>query len=151
MIVFDLEEKPGVWFDLYGDGRVQLRAISADDWKEIRKQTVKKKVEYKRVEGKAERFPVEEVNEDLQNELFWDKTIQSWDGFSIKIKKDGKTEIVNCIPENCTSDLKFLLMMRSPKFAKFVGECLKQLTEDETKQAEQAEKNLLPSQSGDLG
>ena len=131
MTVFNLEEKPGAWFELEGGGRVQLRSISADDWKVIRKQTVKREVDFKRIDGKAERFEFEKVNDDLQNELFWDHVIQSWENFI-----DSKGEKIPCTKEN-----KILLMSRSAKFVKFVSECLKQMADDDAAQAEALEKN----------
>jgi len=130
MTVFNLE-KQGVFFDMEGGGRVQLRFIDIEDWRAIRKQTIKKKVEYKRIEGKAERFDVEEVNEDLQNELFWDQSIVSWENFV-----DGNGKEIPCTKEN-----KILLMSKSVKFAQFIGDCIKQMADDEKFQAEQSEKN----------
>ena len=129
--VFNLDEKTGFWFDMEGGGRLQLRTIDVTDWKAIRNRTVKKKVDFKKVEGTPGRFEFEEVNEDLQNELFWDQVIVSWENFF-----DSKGSPIPCTKEN-----KILLMSRSVKFAKFVGDCLKQMAEDEAIQAEQAEKN----------
>lgn len=130
--VFDLESKQGVWFEMEGGGKVQLRTINADDFKAIRKQTVKKRVDFKRIEGKAERFEYDDVNEDLQNELFWDQIIVDWENF-----KNGKGEEIPCTKEN-----KTLLMTRSTKFSTFVVENLKTLTDSETEQAEKTEANL---------
>jgi hypothetical protein len=131
MTVFDLSENPGVWFDMEGGGRVQLKTLAAEDLKAIRKQSAKKRVEYKRIEGKAERFDVEDVDEDAQNQLFWDHVIMSWEKFF-----DSKGEPIPCTKEN-----KVLLMQRSIKFARFVTEAMKTLSEDETAQAEATEKN----------
>jgi hypothetical protein len=131
MTVFDLSENPGVWFDMEGGGRVQLKTLAAEDLKAIRKQSAKKRVEYKRIEGKAERFDVEDVDEDAQNQLFWDHVIMSWEKFF-----DSKGEPIPCTKEN-----KVLLMQRSIKFARFVTEALRTLSEDETAQAEATEKN----------
>jgi len=105
--------------------------MTADTLKAIRKQTVKKRAEYKRVEGKAERFDVEEVNEDLQNELFWDHIIMAWEQCF-----DPKG-----VPIPCTKENKILLMSRSAKFATFIGDALKTLGEAEAVQAAGAEKN----------
>jgi len=131
MTVFLLEESVGVWFDLEGGGRVQLRTMTADALKAIRKQTVKRRVEYKRIDGKAERFDVEEVNEDLQNALFWDHVIAGWENIL-----NGKAEEIPCTREN-----KMLLMTRSAAFARFVGESLATLNADEGTRAEADEKN----------
>jgi len=57
------------------------------------------------------------------------------------LKKDGKAQIIDCTPENCTKELKLLLISRSAKFAKFINESLNTLTDDEAEQQEQAEKN----------
>jgi hypothetical protein len=131
MTTFNLEESPGAWFDLDGGGRVQVRTVSAEAMKRIRSLAVKKRVEYKRVDGKGERFEVEEVNEDLQNELFWDHVLVAWDNLF-----DAKG---NAIP--CTTEAKVLLMARVPKFAAFVGECLTTLNADAAGQAEVEAKN----------
>jgi len=131
MTVLDIEEKAGKWFDMEGGGRVQLRTMTADDLKAIRKKTVKKDVVFRKVEGTPARFETEEVNEDLQNELFWDHVIVDWENLL-----DGKKK-----PITCTKEMKVALMSRSAKFAKFVGESLKVLAEDEAEQAELFEKN----------
>ena len=133
MTVIDLEEKQGAWFDMEGGGKVQLRTLTTDEWKAIRKQTVKQKVDFKKVDGTPGRFPYEEVNEDLQNELFWDAVIVSWEKLF-----DGKGNEIPCTKEN-----KILLMSRSAKFAKVVADGLKIMAEDETAQAEASEKNSL--------
>jgi len=133
MTTFNLDEKTGAWFDMEGGGRVQLRVIDVDDWKAIRKQTVKKKVDFKKVEGTPGRFEFEEVNEDLQNELFWDHIILAWENFF-----DGKGNPIPCTKEN-----KTLLMSKSIKFSRFVADAMTTLAASETTQAEQAEKNLL--------
>lgn len=131
MTVFDLDEQPGVWFDLEGGGRVRIRSMSPETLKAIRKQAVKKRIEYKRVDGKAERFEVEEVNEDLQNELFWDHVIVDWQNFFDR----------NSQPIPCTRENKVLLLSRSAMFGRVLADALKQVSEDEAGQAEAAEKN----------
>lgn len=131
MTVIDVEERTGVWFDMDGGGRVQIRTLTADDMKSIRRQTVKKRTEFKKVDGTPGRFEYEEVNDELQNELFWDRVIVDWSGLY-----DGKGSEIPCTKEN-----KLLLMMRSIKFAKFVGECLKELSDSEAELEELASKN----------
>lgn len=131
MTVFNLEEKQGVWFEMEDGGRVQLHALSTDEFKAIKKQTTKKKVDFKKVEGTPQRFEYEEVNEDLQNELFWDAVIVAWEKLF-----DGKGSIIPCTKEN-----KIMLMNRSVKFAKFVSDGLKTISDSEAGQAAQAEKN----------
>lgn len=131
MTVIDLEETTPKWFEMEGGGRVQLRTISVADFKAIQKQTVKKKVDYKRVEGMPGRFEYEAIDQDLQNELYWDAVIVGWENFT---DKNGKE-----IP--CTKENKVLLMSRSKKFLEFVVESLKTLSEDEAAQQEIERKN----------
>ena len=131
MTVFDLTGEVGKWFELEDGGRIQLKNLTADDLKEIRKQTVKKRVDFKKVDGTPGRFEYEEVDRDLENVLFWEKVIVDWENF-FDIKKK---------PIPCTKENKLLLMGRSQKFIKIVTDFLKVLTEDDSEQAERAEKN----------
>ena len=131
MTVLNIEDKPGIWFEMEGGGRIQLKPMTADTMKTIRKQTVEKKAEYKKVDGKAERFEFESVNEDLQNELFWDHIIVGWEKLF-----DSKNVVIPCTKEN-----KLLLMSRSAKFANFISESLKKINDDEVKEAETTLKN----------
>jgi hypothetical protein len=125
----DFDEISAKWFEMEGGGRLQLRIPSIADWKLIRKQTVRKKVEFKKVDGTPGRFEFEEINEDLQNDLFWDVAIVNFENFT------NKGILIPCTKEN-----KILLMTNS-KFAKFFSESFKTLTEDEAIQAEASEKN----------
>jgi hypothetical protein len=131
MTVFDLEEKPATWFDMEGGGRVQLRAIGAEGWRAIRAQSVKVLPEYRKLDGKWERFEVEKKDDDLQNKLFWDAVIVAWENLY-----DGKGQAIPCTAEN-----KTLLMLTQPKFSRFIGECVDVLTKDESARAEASEKN----------
>jgi len=131
MTVIDLDAKVAKWFEMEGGGRVQLQSISAETFREIQKQTVKKKVDFKKIDGTPARLEYQEVNEDLQNELFWDAVIITWENFV-----DGKGNKIPCTKEN-----KILLMTKSAKFSKFVADSLKELSEDDAKQAEASEKN----------
>ena len=131
MTVLNIEEIAGAWFEMEGGGRVQLRSMTAIAMKAIHRQTVEKKAEYKRVEGKAERFEFETVNDDLQSELFWDYIIVGWENLF-----DSKNTPISCTKEN-----KLLLMSRSAKFANFVSESLKKINDDEAKEAETTLKN----------
>ena len=114
-----------------GGGRVQLKTISVSDFKSIQKKTVRKKVDYQKVGGTPGRFEYEDVDQDLQNELYWDAVIVGWENL---IDKNGKE-----IP--CNRETKTLLMTRSKKFLEFVVESLKTLSEDEAAAQEEAEKN----------
>ena len=131
MTVIDLDEPVGKWFEMEGGGRVQLRTLTADILKAIRKQTVKKKVDFKKVEGTPVRLEYEEINEDLQNELFWEQIIIAWENLF-----DGKGNEIPCTKEN-----KTMLMTRSVKFARFISDSLKILAEDEQRELEASEKN----------
>lgn len=131
MTVFDLEEKPGVWFDMDGGGRVQLKTLNPAAWKQIRAKSVKVVSEYQKLDGKWERFEVERRDDDLQNELFWDAVIVAWEKLF-----DGKGAEIPCTTEN-----KTLLMMTQPKFARFIKECSDTLAADEIARAEASEKN----------
>jgi len=131
MTTFDLEAKPGVWFEMEGGGRVQLKTLGASEWKAIRAKSVKTVSEYQKLDGKWERFEVEKKDDDLQNFLFWDSVIVAWENLL-----DGKGQAIPCTAEN-----KSLLMLTQPKFSKFIGECSEALAKDETDRAEQSEKN----------
>jgi len=130
MTVFDLEAKPGVWFDMDGGGRVQLKTLAAEEWKTIRAKSVKTVPEYQKLDGKWERFEVEKKDDDLQNELFWDAVIVAWENLL-----DGKGQEIPCTAEN-----KTLLMLTQPRFSKFIGECVDTLTKDESARAEASKK-----------
>jgi hypothetical protein len=131
MTVFDLEEKPGTWFDMEGGGKVQLKTLNAAAWKSIRSRSIKTEAEYKKLDGKWERFEVERKDDDLQNQLFWDAVIISWQNLF-----DSKGTEIPCTAEN-----KTLLMMTLPTFSKFIKECSDTLAADEAARAEASEKN----------
>jgi hypothetical protein len=130
-VIDDLDATKERWFVMDGGGRIQLKTISADAFKSIQKQTTKHKVDFKKVEGTPARLEYDEVNTELQNELFWDTVIVAWEDF---FDRDEK-------PIVCNKENKILLMTKSAKFVKFVTDSLKVLSEDETLQAEQTEKN----------
>lgn len=131
MTVFDIEESPGTWFEIDGGGRVQLRIMPSDVLRNIRKQTTRKKVDYKNVDGIVGRFEYTEFNEDLDNLLFWDYVIVAWENLL-----DANNQPIPCTPEN-----KVLLMSRSVKFGEYIGECLKKLNEDAKLRTETLQKN----------
>lgn len=126
------QEITNAWFEMEGGGQIHLQSLTPEIVNEITKQVVKKKIEYKKVEGKAERFVYEDIDNDLQNELFWNYLIVDW-----KDLYDAKQ-----IPIECTKENKILLMRRSKKFADFILESLGKLKELSIQQAEEAEKNL---------
>lgn len=131
MTVIDLESKRGVWFEMDGGGRVQLRTLTAEDLRAIKKATTKKRTEFKKVEGTPGRFEYEEVNDELQNEMFWDRVIVAWENLY-----DGKGGEIPCTKEN-----KVLLVLKSIQFSKFVADSLKELSDAEAEEMGAAEKN----------
>jgi hypothetical protein len=131
MTIIDFEERVENWFEMDGGGRVQIRALTPDDFRDIERQATKKRVEFKKVEGVPARFDVVESNEDLKNELFWDRVIVSWENL---FDRDGK-EIT------CTKENKVMLMLKVPSFASFVADSMSKLIEDRDKQKEIASKN----------
>jgi len=132
MTIFNLQERLPVWFDMDGGGRVQLKSLTGEEWKKIRDKVVKKKVEFKKVEGTPARLTYEDINEDLQNELFWDIIIVDWEKFF-----DSKGTPIPCTKEN-----KILLVTKSAKFISFVTEKLKELNEEEEKEIKEDNANL---------
>jgi hypothetical protein len=131
MTLIDIEDILPRWFEMEGGGRIQLRTISVADFKAIQKQTVRKKVDYKKIEGTPGRFEYEAIDQDLQNELYWDAVIVGWENLIDKNEK----------PIPCTRENKTLLMTRSKKFLEFVVESLKVLAEEEAAQQETERKN----------
>lgn len=126
--IFNLEDlNPGVLFDMEGGGKVRLRVCAGDDFRNIRKQTLKKKVEYKN----GQRHSYEEIDEDLENKLLWDFCIIDWENFF-----DGSGNPIPCTKEN-----KVLLMGKSIKFSRFVLDSLNKLAEINSEQAEAESKN----------
>jgi hypothetical protein len=125
---FDLTDlNPGTWFTMEDGGRVSLRICAGEDYRGIRKQVTKKRVEFKN----GQRYEFQETNEDLLSELLWDFCITGWENFF-----DSKMDPIPCTKEN-----KVLLMGRSIKFSNFVSSCLDQLTESQKVRAEDLEKN----------
>ncbi len=129
MTNIDFDEINAKWFEMESGGRLQLKNPTMTDWKRIRKLTHHKKVEFKKVDGTPGRFEYEEIDEELQNELFWDCAIVNFENFT------NKGVLIPCTKEN-----KVLLMTNS-KFANFFAESFKALVEDEVKREEISEKN----------
>lgn len=133
MPTFDIQGdlNPPTLFEFEDGGKVSLRICAGEDYRQIRRQCVKKKVEFKA----GQRFEYQEINEELMNELLWDFCITGWENFF-----DGKMEPIPCTKEN-----KVLLMGRSVKFSNFVSACLEKLTESQRIREEGLEKNSLSS------
>lgn len=131
MTVIDLKEEVAKWFEMEGGGRVQLRTLSVQEFRDIQKKTVKVKDIYRKVEGTPARFEKTEIDQDLQNELYWDAAIVGWENL---MDRTGE-------PIPCTRENKVLLMTKSKTFLEFVVDSLRQLSEDEADQKEAEEKN----------
>lgn len=134
MTFIDIENK-GYVFEMDGGGVIELRTSTPELWNDIRQKTIKKRVEYKKVDGElaGRRFEYDEVNEKLQSEMLWDYCIVNWENlFSDKEYKK---------PITCTKENKIILMNKSSKFINFVTEKLKELSELETEKEKSAEKN----------
>ncbi len=115
-----------------GDEWVELRNLSVDDFRQLRKKTTTHKVDYWRGDkkGKPHRFEVNEFDEDQLYELMWDKQIVDWN----ILDTDG-----NIIP--CNYDNKLLMVGNSVEFSAWVVDCLNTLAKDELKKKEDLEKN----------
>lgn len=125
---FNLSDlNPGTWMDLSIGGRVCLRVCAGDDLRAIRKECVKRKVEYRG----DKRIVYEDVDEERQLDAIWEFCIRDWEDIC---DQDGT-------PIPCTREMKALFMGKSPDFARAVGECLQNLSEAERARAEEAEKN----------
>jgi len=132
----DLENiNPGTWFDFSdGEGRICLRICAIEDLELIRKQTRKKKIEYKR----GQRFEYEEINNRLEDDKVWDFAIMDWKGVYDADDKEIK----------CTKENKIMLMRQSVEFANFIAKCLEDLEKIIGQENEEAEKNSETSQDG---
>jgi hypothetical protein len=130
---FDLTNlNPGTWFDFEeGGARVCLRVCDGDAMRQIRKKTIKKKAELKKVDNVMQKVVSEETNEDLQSDLIWDYCIVDWEGF-FNVKTDE--------PILCTTENKLLLMGKSVEFSRFVADALGKLRD--TFEGDEAEKNF---------
>ena len=120
---------PSVWFDHpdpNDEARIQLRILPVEELEKIRRKTTTKRVEYRR----GQRFEVEKIDEEQNMKLTWDYCIVDWSGIE---DINGEVE--------CTTENKFQLMRKAPKFASWVTDCLDQLNQDEESRKESAEKN----------
>lgn len=133
MTVFDVGEQAGAWFDLPGGGRVQIRTITPEDWRDIQRATVTYgPPEYPKLDGKFQRFQSEIVDKELQLDMIWDRTILAWEGI---LDRNGKE-----IP--CTSEWKTrLMLMKSPDFRDFYNEKINGMMEADAGAEAVAEKN----------
>lgn len=142
----DLNETKERWFEMDGGGRVMFRTVPASEYRKIQKLTTKHKVDFKKVEGTPARLEYDDVNLELQGELFWDAAIGSWNEFSFRHPETKA--LILCTPETCTKENKIILINCSRKFIAFANESMKKLDEEEKAQAEVAEKNSSPPLNG---
>lgn len=132
MAKFDISGKTEQgWFDVEGGGRVEFRLLSADELKEITKACVKKGVEYPRLDGQFRRFETVDIDNDLFNEMIWDRSIVGWEGLF-----DAQEREIPVTREN-----KCLLMTRIQAFADLHERAMKTLKEATDERAEASEKN----------
>jgi hypothetical protein len=112
-------------------------ALSADEWVEMRRPSVKesrefrKKATKKRVEYKGgQRFDVTDFNDEVWDENFWDAVITNWHINT----PDGS-------PIPCTKENKLLLFYGSPDFLRFLNDCVTKLNSAFESDQEENEKN----------
>lgn len=127
-----VEEAVGTWFEHDDGWKVSLRICSLDELKRIRKQTVKEKFAFKRLDGAPYRVKWDETDEDAQSLMIWDYCIVDWQEM---YDKDGKT------PLPLTAENKVMLMNKSASFAKFVTDSMTKLNEMQEQGKEVSEKN----------
>lgn len=139
--IFNFKDpNPGVWFKFDADdpesGEICIRATNQARRDEIRKKTMKRRVEYKH----GQRFEVTDTDDVLFSEMLWDYSIVDWKGLVDEEEK----------PIPCTTETKTKLMRENVGFAQFVGACITKINEDFEDRAQVVEKNSL-SASADCG
>jgi len=108
-------------------GWVDLRLVSSEEMAKIDTVTIKKRNEYRR----GQRYEVEDTNTKMRNRLLWDAVIVDWGNILDENNKQIK----------CTTDNKEMVMMKSAKFAAFVGQRIETLTDETLATYEIQEKN----------
>jgi hypothetical protein len=111
------DPNPGVWFAFNDDdpetGRICIRVINGEKQQELRKRTVKKRIEYKH----GQRFEYEDRDDEAYSRLLWDYVIMDWE----RLENDDGTSI------ECTAENKNKLMMANVRFGQFVGSCVEKV------------------------
>ena len=134
------DPNPGIWFKFDEEdpnsGEIAIRTLNVAKRHEIRKKTVKKRVEYKH----GQRFEVEDQNEDLFSELLWDYILADWHG--LEEEDTGK-------PIECTTENKVFLMQNNVGFAAFVNQCMEIVNEGIEDRTKAAVGNLQSGQSAE--
>jgi len=138
MTIINTEEKPGVWFEMEGGGRVQLRALGPADWRKILSATeTQKPYLYEPInedgsKGKPVMMTYEYTDKIKRVEMTNDATIVAFENL---FDKNGK-------PIPCNYEQKTNLMsLEDPTFRDFVNEKIKTLQEAEADHVEQVSKN----------
>jgi len=129
---FDMNNlNPGTWFyfddEKPEEGRVCLRVCNGEILDQIDRETVSRKVEYR----KHQRYETEDVDDKKRDLLMWDYVIVDWENLC---DANGKE-----IP--CTAENKAKLMTGSPFFFQFVSDCVDRLNAEQAAIREQEEKN----------
>lgn len=128
-------------FDLKEGGKVTLRLLSEKDMKELTEACVKKTPEYPYLpimkDGKPTgecqyfRFERTEFNQELWNEMSWDRIIVGWEGVATA---DGQS--IETTKEN-----KIALMKKKQSFREDVDAGISALKEQSKTRQEEREKN----------
>lgn len=142
VISIERPKEPTAWFEIGNGGRVQLCILSPETYREIAKRSVKKSVEYARVDGKAERFEVVEEDQEAFARNFWDAVILSWEG--MPPLKDGN--VLECNANNKLAMIEYGKIVdesagEEVKFSDFIQSSLEQFRADEQAREEAARKN----------
>ena len=118
-------------FDLKGGGWVELRLLSLQDIKDMRDACIKTVPEYVLLEGNYQRFERTEINNDLWDEMRWDRSIVAYGDIFDKNEK----------PVPCTKEMKVLLMTKVTEFIQAYTEGMKALKDADNKKYEVTEGN----------
>lgn len=120
---------PGTWFEMEGGGEVCIRLVNHASLREIRKECIKSKVEYKKGFG---RITYEDFDEEKFSHQLWQNGIVDWKGI---YDADTGEEIP------CTDENKVYLCANSVQFLAFFTEKLEELRETNKIETEEEEKN----------
>lgn len=120
----------GVWFSLGDGARIKLRLCTGEQFDKIREQTTEEIEVFKNVEGTPARFDKVKTNTKLENELFWDYVIETWENVA---NEEGILE--------CTKENKIRLINRSPQFVEVLSGLVEKLRKSEVDKQEKTRKN----------
>ena len=112
---------------------IELRNVPIGELRRIRKETIKKEVEYYRPDEsdiRPFRYESEQIDEEKLNELLWDYQITDW------YFEDADGGAIPCTLEN-----KLLLINNSTEFTDRIIKWLNQLAADTKDIKEKSEKN----------